>query len=130
MLSFQVKRCTRSNYDWIDSAFLGCASCIRSSSSKSAWALPPLARGSQRCPSSSSTRWRTRQAKDRYVINAKVQDLKSRAAFKLLEVCGSYSHRSSDSWYADQRSVQDFPARSNCRRSRKVVSLLLLLRAC
>lgn len=36
--------------------------------------------------SSSSKRWQTRQEKDRYVTEAKVQNLKSRAAFKLLEV--------------------------------------------
>lgn len=34
----------------------------------------------------SSKRWQTRQVKDRFAINAKVQGLKSRAAFKLLEV--------------------------------------------
>ena len=36
--------------------------------------------------SASSRRWQTRQAKDRFTINARVQGLKSRAAFKLLEV--------------------------------------------
>lgn len=36
--------------------------------------------------SASSQRWQTRQAKDRFAINARVQGLKSRAAFKLLEV--------------------------------------------
>jgi len=36
--------------------------------------------------SSSSKRWQTRQGKDQFAINAKVQGLKSRAAFKLLEV--------------------------------------------
>ncbi len=36
--------------------------------------------------SASSKRWQTRQAKDRFAVNAKVQGLKSRAAFKLLEV--------------------------------------------
>lgn len=36
--------------------------------------------------SASSKRWQTRQVKDRFAINAKVQGLKSRAAFKLLEV--------------------------------------------
>lgn len=34
----------------------------------------------------SSKRWQTRQVKDRFAINAKVQGLKSRAAFKLLEI--------------------------------------------
>jgi 21S rRNA (uridine2791-2'-O)-methyltransferase len=36
--------------------------------------------------SSSSTRWKARQGKDRFAKEAKVQGLKSRAAFKLLEV--------------------------------------------
>lgn len=39
--------------------------------------------------SSSSTRWKSRQGRDSYAKEAKVQGLKSRAAFKLLEVrCG------------------------------------------
>jgi hypothetical protein len=37
--------------------------------------------------SSSSTRWKSRQGRDSYAREAKVQGLKSRAAFKLLEVC-------------------------------------------
>jgi 21S rRNA (uridine2791-2'-O)-methyltransferase len=37
--------------------------------------------------SSSSTRWKTRQGRDSFARQAKVQGLKSRAAFKLLEVC-------------------------------------------
>ena len=36
--------------------------------------------------SASSRRWQTRQARDSFAINARVQGLKSRAAFKLLEV--------------------------------------------
>lgn len=51
-----------------------------------------LAHTSRRCTrhsSSSSKRWQARQGKDRYVTEAKVQNLKSRAAFKLLEVLGS-----------------------------------------
>jgi hypothetical protein len=36
--------------------------------------------------SSSSTRWKTRQGKDSFAREARVQGLKSRAAFKLLEV--------------------------------------------
>jgi len=40
----------------------------------------------QKRPSSSSTRWKSRQAGDSYAREAKVQGLKSRAAFKLLEV--------------------------------------------
>ncbi len=41
--------------------------------------------------SSSSKRWQIRQGKDKFAINAKVQGLKSRAAFKLLEVCTAAS---------------------------------------
>lgn len=37
-------------------------------------------------PSSSSTRWKTRQTNDTYTRDAKVSGLKSRAAFKLLEL--------------------------------------------
>lgn len=37
--------------------------------------------------SSSSSRWKVRQGRDKYTAAAKVQGLKSRAAFKLLEVC-------------------------------------------
>ncbi|TGO38680.1 hypothetical protein BHYA_0070g00230 [Botrytis hyacinthi] len=37
--------------------------------------------------SSSSTRWKSRQGKDSWAREAKVQGLRSRAAFKLLEVC-------------------------------------------
>lgn len=40
--------------------------------------------------SASSKRWQARQGKDRYVANAKVKDLKSRAAFKLLEINERY----------------------------------------
>ncbi len=39
---------------------------------------------------SSSRRWQARQGKDKYVADAKVQELKSRAAFKLLEVSLSF----------------------------------------
>lgn len=41
----------------------------------------------QRASSSSSTRWKSRQGKDHFAREARVQGLKSRAAFKLLEVC-------------------------------------------
>ena len=37
--------------------------------------------------SSSSTRWKSRQGKDWFARAAKVKGLRSRAAFKLLEVC-------------------------------------------
>lgn len=40
--------------------------------------------------SSSSTRWKTRQASDPYAREAKVQGLKSRAAFKLLQIDEKY----------------------------------------
>lgn len=40
--------------------------------------------------SASSKRWQTRQVKDKYAVNAKVQGLKSRAAFKLLEINERY----------------------------------------
>ncbi|APA12380.1 hypothetical protein sscle_09g071500 [Sclerotinia sclerotiorum 1980 UF-70] len=40
--------------------------------------------------SSSSTRWKTRQGRDSFSRDAKVQGLKSRAAFKLLEIDAKY----------------------------------------
>ncbi|KAF7858605.1 hypothetical protein EAF04_009205 [Stromatinia cepivora] len=43
-----------------------------------------------RTASSSSTRWKTRQGKDSFSREAKVQGLKSRAAFKLLEIDAKY----------------------------------------
>lgn len=41
-------------------------------------------------PSSSTSRWKQRQGRDAYARDARVQGLKSRAAFKLIEVrpCG------------------------------------------
>ncbi|KAH9861776.1 hypothetical protein J1614_011529 [Plenodomus biglobosus] len=45
----------------------------------------PLATSAQRA-SSSSTRWKSRQGKDFFAREARVQGLKSRAAFKLLEL--------------------------------------------
>ena len=46
--------------------------------------------------SASSTRWKARQSRDRFAKDAKLKGLKSRAAFKLLEVrldvwCGGHS---------------------------------------
>ncbi|KAH8596396.1 FtsJ-like methyltransferase-domain-containing protein [Bisporella sp. PMI_857] len=41
-------------------------------------------------PSSSSTRWKSRQGRDAFAREAKVQGLKSRAAFKLLEIDAKY----------------------------------------
>ncbi|EKD13769.1 FtsJ-like methyltransferase [Drepanopeziza brunnea f. sp. 'multigermtubi' MB_m1] len=49
-------------------------------------ALFPAPQCSIRRPSSSSTRWKSRQGRDSFAREAKVQGLKSRAAFKLLEV--------------------------------------------
>ncbi|KAJ8059890.1 hypothetical protein OCU04_011514 [Sclerotinia nivalis] len=46
--------------------------------------------GAVRTASSSSTRWKTRQGKDSFSREAKVQGLKSRAAFKLLEIDAKY----------------------------------------
>lgn len=40
--------------------------------------------------SAASKRWQARQVKDKYAVNAKVQGLKSRAAFKLLEINEKY----------------------------------------
>ncbi|PBP25050.1 FtsJ-like methyltransferase, partial [Diplocarpon rosae] len=58
------------------------------------WSSPKSARGpigsttlsSRTYSSSSSTRWKSRQGRDTFAREAKVQGLKSRAAFKLLEV--------------------------------------------
>lgn len=41
-------------------------------------------------PSSSGTQWKQRQGRDAYVRHAKVQGLKSRAGFKLLEIDAKY----------------------------------------
>ncbi|CAD6450877.1 c00b3d5e-99cf-4265-8bf1-8b25775ab3dc [Sclerotinia trifoliorum] len=46
--------------------------------------------GAVRASSSSSTRWKTRQGRDAFSREAKVQGLKSRAAFKLLEIDVKY----------------------------------------
>ncbi|KAI9875714.1 MAG: 2' O-ribose methyltransferase [Pleopsidium flavum] len=43
-----------------------------------------------RCSTSSSNRWQNRQGRDRFVREANVQGLKSRAAFKLLEINEKY----------------------------------------
>ncbi|KAL9627248.1 MAG: hypothetical protein Q9204_006706, partial [Flavoplaca sp. TL-2023a] len=48
--------------------------------------LPQWIRSNFRYASSSSTRWQTRQNRDKFAIKAKVEGLKSRAAYKLLEV--------------------------------------------
>lgn len=41
---------------------------------------------------SSSSQWKSRQNRDRYARQAKVQGLKSRAAWKLIEVCLAVHH--------------------------------------
>jgi hypothetical protein len=48
--------------------------------------FPPLPLSLCRCYSTSSKRWVARQRGDRFTREAKVQNIKSRAAFKLLEV--------------------------------------------
>jgi 21S rRNA (uridine2791-2'-O)-methyltransferase len=50
---------------------------------------PTIQKLDARC-SSSSTRWKSRQGKDSYAREAKVAGLKSRAAFKLLEINEKY----------------------------------------
>ena len=40
-----------------------------------------------RCASSASSRWKSRQGSDPYAREAKLKGMKSRAAFKLSEVC-------------------------------------------
>ncbi|MCJ1263231.1 2' O-ribose methyltransferase [Lobaria immixta] len=61
----------------------------RTSNNSAPWFEPSLAFGNylaRSSSSSSSKRWQNRQGKDKFVISAKVQGLKSRAAFKLLEI--------------------------------------------
>ena len=65
-----------------------CASSVVTRHAKSA--RRPLYQFLQFYPSSSSTRWRARHARDRFAKEAKVQGLKSRAAFKLLEIDSKY----------------------------------------
>ncbi|KAL8349876.1 hypothetical protein RB598_005298 [Gaeumannomyces tritici] len=50
----------------------------------------PRTRQGQARPSSSSFRWKARQESDQYAREAKVKDLKSRAAFKLLQIDRKY----------------------------------------
>ncbi|KAL8294028.1 hypothetical protein RB597_008148 [Gaeumannomyces tritici] len=50
----------------------------------------PRTRQGQARPSSSSSRWKARQESDQYAREAKVKDLKSRAAFKLLQIDRKY----------------------------------------
>ncbi|GKT60850.1 ribosomal RNA methyltransferase MRM2 [Colletotrichum tofieldiae] len=63
----------------IDTTALKCAQC-----------QVYLAAGRQTRASSSNSRWKMRQGKDMFAREAKVQGLKSRAAFKLLEMDAKY----------------------------------------
>ncbi|KAE9964188.1 hypothetical protein EG328_010715 [Venturia inaequalis] len=56
---------------------------------------------SRNASSSSSTRWKSRQSNDRFSKEAKVQGLKSRAAFKLLEINDKYHLFSSSQTVVD-----------------------------
>lgn len=56
--------------------------------------------------SSSSTRWKSRQGRDAFTREAKVQGLKSRAAFKLLEVRTLYTHIVLLTWYRLMRNIK------------------------
>jgi hypothetical protein len=70
-----------------DSILLGRSATSQCLCFRSAHKSAFLAFRNARC-SSSSTRWKSRQSSDKYSKEAKVQGLKSRAAFKLLEVRG------------------------------------------
>ncbi|KAK0108377.1 2' O-ribose methyltransferase [Cadophora gregata] len=50
----------------------------------------PAPRSANTRSSTSSTRWKSRQGKDSFARDAKLQGLKSRAAFKLLEIDAKY----------------------------------------
>lgn len=52
--------------------------------------VPSHCRRARRSSSSSSKRWQTRQGRDKYAISARVDGLKSRAAYKLLEINERY----------------------------------------
>lgn len=84
----------------------------------------------KRCASSSSKRWLARQRNDPYTREAMVQGLKSRAAFKLLQVCtappitavihaigGLFWDARTDLMgsCADRRAVSDFPQGTDSR---------------
>ncbi|GKT90425.1 ribosomal RNA methyltransferase MRM2 [Colletotrichum tofieldiae] len=74
-------------------ALLGAARCqtaIDTTASKCAQCQVYLAAGRQTRASSSNSRWKMRQGKDMFAREAKVQGLKSRAAFKLLEMDAKY----------------------------------------
>ena len=63
---------------------IACTSCIASRCPLPSSSRYPI--GNPTRHSSSSTRWKSRQGRDFFAKEAKVQGLKSRAAFKLLEV--------------------------------------------
>ncbi|GJC85297.1 rRNA methyltransferase 2, mitochondrial [Colletotrichum liriopes] len=74
-------------------ALLGAArrqTAIDTTASKCAQCQVYLAAGRQTRASSSNSRWKMRQGKDMFAREAKVQGLKSRAAFKLLEMDAKY----------------------------------------
>ncbi|KAH8169504.1 ftsJ-like methyltransferase domain-containing protein [Sarocladium implicatum] len=54
------------------------------------WSPQPSLQSQSRAASSGSSRWKQRQGNDAYTRDAKVQGLKSRAAFKLLEMDSKY----------------------------------------
>jgi len=64
---------------------------IRSSGPSHCLRLWPNA-SARHASSASSTRWKTRQSRDHFSREAKVKGLKSRAAFKLLEVFHTSAH--------------------------------------
>jgi len=57
--------------------------------------VPPRNWTFRRPASSSSRQWRDRQGKDVFAREARVQGLKSRAAFKLLQVCPGHERSTS-----------------------------------
>lgn len=79
--------------------------------------------------SSSTSRWKQRQGRDAYARDARVQGLKSRAAFKLIEV---RINRSNDGRLnsnhtkdiADRCQAQVIWERANSRRSGKLTPIL------
>ncbi|OCL03427.1 FtsJ-domain-containing protein [Glonium stellatum] len=75
-----------------DSVLLGpalnsaCICCIASKCAPVSFCRAPQSLQIRTASSSSSTRWKSRQGRDHFAKEAKVQGLKSRAAFKLLEI--------------------------------------------
>lgn len=86
-----IQNITYSSSSFLNDPFALCASCISCRTRVSPAPLykghASLNRDTRRASSSaSSQRWQSRQGKDRFSREARVQGLKSRAAFKLLEV--------------------------------------------